>query len=128
MILVDSTVLIDYLRTVDAKLLATMQKHGAAICGVMGAEILAGKRGPKHRQDLVQFLDGFQQVSLPANLWDQVGDNLATLRAGGLAMPFADAIIATLGLALDVEIWARDRHFKDMQTVLPALKLFQEPP
>jgi predicted nucleic acid-binding protein len=128
MILIDSTVLIDYLRTGDAKLLTSMQTHGAAVCGVMRAEVLTGARGPKHRRDLIQFLDGFQQVTFPASLWDQVGDNLASLRAAGITVPFADAIIATLGIVLDVEIWARDRHFNDMQKALPALKLFQEPP
>jgi len=128
MIIVDSTVLIDYLRSVDAGLLATMQKHGPAICGVMRAEVVAGARGPKHRRDLIQFLDGFQQISLPETLWDQIGDNAAMLRAGGVTVPFTDVIIATLAIALDVEVWARDRHFKDMQKVLLALKLFQEPP
>jgi predicted nucleic acid-binding protein len=128
MIIVDSTVLIDYLRTVDPNLLATMQKHGAAICGVTRAEVLTGARGPKHRRDLIQILDGFQQVSFPASLWDQVGDNLALLRGAGVTVPFVDAVIATLGITLDVEIWARDRHFKDMQKVLPGLKLFPEPP
>ena len=80
MILVDSTVLIDYLRQGDAALLATMQANGAAICGVTRAEILHGARGPKHRQKLMQLLDTFPLVSMPDSAWDAVGDHLAILR------------------------------------------------
>ena len=40
----------------------------------------------------------------------------------------ADVIIATLGIHLDVEVWARDHHYLDIQKVLPVLKLFKEPP
>jgi hypothetical protein len=40
----------------------------------------------------------------------------------------ADAVIATLGIENDVEVWARDPHFPMMQQNLPRLKLFQEPP
>jgi len=128
MILVDASVLINFLRTKDAKIDGLLRSLPVAVCGVTRAEVFAGARDPKERQKLVTFLKPFQHIPIADSVWDQVGDNLAALRAAGLTVPFADAIIATLGIALDVEIWARDRHFKDMQQVLPALKLFQEPP
>ena len=43
-------------------------------------------------------------------------------------MPFPDALIATIAIDNDLELWNYERHFADMQKVLPALKLFQEPP
>jgi predicted nucleic acid-binding protein len=61
-------------------------------------------------------------------LWDLVGDTLATLNARGLTVPFADAVVATLGIEHDIEVWARDAHFSAMQKILPQLKLFPEPP
>jgi len=33
-----------------------------------------------------------------------------------------------LAIELDLELWNHDRHFTHIQTVLPRLKLFQEPP
>jgi predicted nucleic acid-binding protein len=57
-----------------------------------------------------------------------VGDHLAELRRNGLTVPVPDAVIATLGMHLDIEVWSRDPHFPSMQRILPALKLFQEPP
>jgi len=128
MILVDSTVLIDYFRKKDQKLLSLMKTQGGAVCGIVRAEILHGARDARHRGRLRAGLNALHQISLPEALWDLVGDNLAALRAAGVTVPFTDAILATLALSLDIEFWARDKHFSAIQKVLPQLKLFQEPP
>jgi predicted nucleic acid-binding protein len=128
MILVDTSVLIDYLQTNDARLLSLMQKHGAAVCGITRAEVLCGALGAKHRQRLLSALNVLQLASIPDTLWDTVGDHLAALRAGGVTIPFPDAVIAALAIDLDIELWTRDKHFADVQRILPQLKLFQEPP
>lgn len=128
MILVDSTVVIDYLRTADAKLVSVFRIHDAAICGATRAEVLNGTRSPSHRTQLINALNTFKQLSFPEALWDNLGDNLRALRAAGVTVPFADVIIATVAIENDVELWARDNQFKLIQTVLPRLRLFQEPP
>jgi predicted nucleic acid-binding protein len=128
MILVDTSVLIDYQRTRDPKLKQLFTAQTVAICGATRAELLHGARNLGNRRNLLRFLNTFQQVSIPDALWDTVGDHLATLRAAGLTIPFADAVIITVGIVNDFEVWARDQHFSDVQRVLPALRLFQEPP
>jgi predicted nucleic acid-binding protein len=70
----------------------------------------------------------FRRRRFPSLSWDAVGDNLAALRAAGIAVPFADVVIATLGICLGVEVWTRDKQFGLMQSALPGLRLFQEPP
>jgi len=62
-ILLDTSVLIDYLRTTDPRLLALMQQHGAAICGLTRADILYGALGPKRRQRILATLNTFAQLS-----------------------------------------------------------------
>lgn len=128
MILVDTGVLIDFLRTKEPKLDRLFRTQAVAICGVTRAEILAGTRGVQDRQRLLRFLGRFHQVLMPEACWDVVGDNLATLFARGLTVPVPDAIIATLGIENDIEVWARDPHFPAIQKLLTRLKLFQEPP
>jgi predicted nucleic acid-binding protein len=128
MILVDSTVVIDYTRGQDAKLQALLLALPVGICGVVRAEVLHGARDAAHRQKLVTELAAFQFVPIPDSLWDAVGDHLAALRRRGVTVPFADAVIAAVGIANDIEVWARDPHFPAMQKVLPQLRLFQEPP
>lgn len=114
MILVDSTVLIDYLRTRDKKLYVMMKTNDGAVCGVIGTEVLHGARGPKHRQRILAALNAPKQIATPEDIWDIVGDNLAMPRGAGITVPFADAVIATVAIENEVE--------------LLQLRLFQEPP
>jgi len=128
MILVDTSVVIDYTRSGDPKMLALFQAHSAAICGITRAEVLAGVRSPKHRGRLVAALNSFVPLSIPESLWDEIGDYLLALRTGGVTVPFADVVIAAVAIAHDVDLWTRDAQFALIQGVLPQLRLFQEPP
>jgi predicted nucleic acid-binding protein len=128
MILTDTSVVVDFLRTADPKLRHLIVVNNAAICGVTRAEILHGARNPAHRQRLLRALNLFHQVPFPDLLWDDVGDHLAALRAAGVTVPLADVIIATVAIANDIELWTRDQQFALIQAILPKLRLFQEPP
>ena len=128
MILVDASVIIEYLQSPDPNLLSVLQSNDAAICGVTRAEVLAGSRSPKQRQRLAALLDSLSQVALDDAIWDDVGDHLATLRAAGITVPFPDAVLSALAISMDIELWARDQHFLLIQRVCPALKLFQDRP
>jgi predicted nucleic acid-binding protein len=64
----------------------------------------------------------------PEAIWDKVGDVLAQLRGGGVTVPLADALLCALALELGVEVWARDSDFRNMQRILPTLKLYREKP
>ena len=105
MILVDASVLIDFLRTKHPKLDSLLRSLPVAVCGVTRAEILAGSRNPSDRRRLLAFLRPFQHVAITDSTWDQVGDNLAALYARGISVPFPDAVIATLGIENDIEVW-----------------------
>ena len=107
MILLDTTVVIDWSQSKDAKLRVLMPSLPAAVCGATQAEFLHGSRDPAHRQKLLTELATFQFVPMPDALWITVGDNLAALRSNGVTVPFADAVIATLGIENGIEIWAR---------------------
>jgi predicted nucleic acid-binding protein len=128
MILVDTSVVIDYTRGRDPKLQALLLALPVAVCGVTRAEVLCGSRDPTHRRRLLTALTAFQELTIPDTIWDIVGDNLAALRLKGITVPLPDVVIATLGIENDIEVWARDPHFPMMQAVLPRLRLFQEPP
>lgn len=128
MILVDTGVVIAYLRTGDPKLLALFASQSAAICGVTRAEVLHGVRNPADHSRFVAALNAFHQVTIDDAAWDDIGTHLVTLRAAGLPVPLADVIIAAVAIRQNLELWSRDQHHLAMQSVIPALKLFQEPP
>ena len=128
MILADSSVVIAYARGKDAKLTRLIPLHPAAVCGIVQAELLCGARDAAHRRKMLNLLAAFPQISMPESVWEIVGDSLAALRRQGVIVPFPDVAVASLGILNGLEVWARDSHFARMQTVLPPLKLFQEPP
>ena len=61
-------------------------------------------------------------------LWDALGRNLFTLRRSGITVPFTDALITTVEIENDLELWTHDTHFAMIQIALPRLRLFVEPP
>jgi len=127
MILADTSVIVEYLRAPTGRVLTLLSENDAAICGVIRTEVLAGARDPAHLQRIATALDAFGYLSTSERIWDALGDNLRALRAAGLTVPLADALIATVAIEHGVEVWTRDAHFARMQTFLPQLRLFQEP-
>src|SRR5438876_6361203 len=97
MILVDTSVVIDWSPGKDAKLRLLIPSLPVAVCGVTQAELLHGSRDPAHRQKLLADLGTFQFVPTPDASWITVGDNLAALRSRGVAVPLADVMSLAVG-------------------------------
>ena len=127
MILTDTSVLIDYDRG-DPKLARLFPTLPVVHGGPTRAEFLSGARNPADRQRLLVTLAAFPPVPVPEPIWDAVGDDLLVLRRAGVVVPFPDVVVATVGIAHNIEVWARDKHFPLMALHLPALRLFAEPP
>jgi predicted nucleic acid-binding protein len=108
-------------------MIQTIKDHDAAICGATLAEIYAGARLPKDFQKYDAALSIFARVAIPKKIWPSLGRNLALMGARGISVPFPDALIATVALENDLQLWQHDRHFPDIQKVIPMLKLFPEP-
>ncbi len=128
MILTDTSVVIDFVRTADRKLQQLIVAHAATICGVTRAEVLIGARNAAHRVRMLAVLQLFQQLPIPDTLWGDIGDNLAALRRSGITVPFNNVVIATVAVSNGIELWTRDKQFAMMQQILTPLQLFQEPP
>lgn len=68
MILTDTSVVVDYVRGQDTRLVALVPTLPAAICGMVRAEVLCGARSPRHRALLEGVLNSFQQAPFPEHL------------------------------------------------------------
>ncbi len=129
MILLDTSVLIEFLRSPTEAMLGVFEEYAAAICGVTRAEVLAGARDSAHLGRIAESLDVLEHVVIAEEFWDVLGKNLSLLRAAGVTVPLADAMIGSLAIGNDLELWTYDSHFERMQKVLPELQLFvPEPP
>jgi predicted nucleic acid-binding protein len=127
MILLDTTVLVAYLRARSATLRAVLVSSPMAICGVTRAELLHGARNPADALALIAALDEFVQIPIDQPAWDEMGRNLSLLRSAGITVPFPDALIATVAIREKSELWTFDAHFQAMRSVLPGLGLFDGP-
>lgn len=129
-ILIDTCVLIDSVRAkgTDLKLVRLFAVLPLAVAGVVRSELLTGAKDPADRAKLVALLNRFAQFRTAEPLWDKIGDNRAALRRTGVSVPYQDAVLATLAIDADLEVWTRDTQFKMIQRALPALRLFVEPP
>lgn len=128
MILVDTSVVVDFLRKRDPRIHQILNQYQGAICGITRAEILLGARDPSHFQTLLRAMAGFPVVPMGEALWDKAGEYMFSLKSAGITVPLPDGIIAALAIEHDVELWTRDNHFALMQPILPSLRLFVEPP
>ena len=128
MILLDTSVVVDWLRYKDAKVAWHIGRSPLVVCGVTRTEILHGARDAGHRSSLAQSLDMFLQVDFQPRFWDEAGDLAATLRSCGFALPFADVLIAAVAIGTSLPLWTRDKHFTEMSQAIPALKLFVDSP
>jgi predicted nucleic acid-binding protein len=128
MILLDTSVLVEYFRSPAGPLPDLFKTIRPTICGVVRAELLHGARNPSHMTQLRLAIDQLPQLHVPADIWDELGTNLCTLRLNGLTVPFADALLATIAIRAGAELWTYDRHHTLILNVLPKLRLFQQPP
>ena len=124
MILVDTCVIINYLRTPTPKIKKIFQKNEIAICGVVMAELLRGAVSEKQFNQLKSSLECFEYIPFEQVDWDNLARLLYTLKTNGIAVPFQDAMIALLAIKTGCQLWTTDHHFSILQSVLPELKLF----
>ena len=128
MILLDTSVLIHFLRTADPKIAAVLTANSVAVSVVTRAEILHGSKSEPDFRKLTAMLDQFLQVGVEPDPWDDLARNLYELRRRGIVVPFPDALIATIAIRNSLDLYAYDKHFPLVKAAFPSLKLFVEPP
>lgn len=127
MILLDTSVIVGYLRRPSDAVRAIFLEHEAAICGVTLAELLFGAKNPTDLDRLVAAIQGFRRLEIAEGVWTSLGYTLFQLRTQGIVVPFQDVLLATVAMYHRVALWSYDAHFPMIQSALPMLKLFEEP-
>ena len=127
MILLDTSVLVRYLKTGSPAIREVLASAECAVCGVTRAEILHGARTNQDAANLAAAMDSFIQLTINQTTWDHLGLHLASLRTNGLPMPFQDVLLAAIAIDYDTELWSYDAHFRAIQGVLKTLRLFDGP-
>ena len=126
MILIDTSLLIDYFRGKDSTLNYLIESENLAICGIILAELLHGINSENEKLLICDAIADFEWISIDDGIWNSVGNNLNLLRKNGLNIPFQDAILSTLCIEKNLRIATKDKHFKEISNILPKLQVYPE--
>lgn len=123
MILVDTSVIIDFWKNPSVEAKNIFLTEGVAICGIVKAELIHGAKSEKDIEAINKALNGFHYVTIDDAVWNDLGNLLFQLRNKGITVPFQDALMVTVARNGGLTIWTKDNHFKLIQEVFPDLKL-----
>lgn len=124
MILLDTSVIVEYWRKPTRDMEEALSRLNPCICGVVLAELLQGARTEFDVVRTERALAGFHSVSIPEVVWRSLGLNQSALRKVGLKVPFQDVLLATVAIERGLELWTLDKHYSLIQPVLKGLRLF----
>ena len=85
---------------------------------------MRGSNSEGQFSQMEEALNDFIYLPFSEKDWISLSKQFITLKQNGLAVPFQNTMIAYLAIKHNCELWTNDKHFKLMQVVLPALRLF----
>ena len=122
-ILVDTNILIDYLKNPTDNATKIFEENEIATCGVVVTELLRGSKSSKETQKLKAALECFDYLDFEKSDWIEIAELFAKLKKSGVTVPFQDGIISYLAIKHNCKVWTKDNHFKIIQAVIPLLEL-----
>ncbi len=125
MILVDTSIIVDYWHKPDKHTEHVIGTEDVCICGIIKAELVHGAKSHSDVPKIKEALQVFEYLEINEQVWERLGNLLMTLRNKGLSVPFQDAAIAAVALEYGLELWTNDKHYKMIAGVVPELILFQ---
>ena len=121
-VLIDTCAWIDFLRQPQGGLGDQVEQllvsEGAALCGVVQAELMQGAKGRKELDQLDFLLANVPCFEITPTDWLSAGRLLAQLRAKGVQVPLSDALIAVCAKRNQAPVLTLDQHFQHLGVVL----------
>jgi len=125
MILVDTSIIVEYWKNPKREYTDVFITQDIAICGIVQAELIYGARSNKEVVKIISALECFNFIDIDKEDWNGIGKFLHKLRIKGVKIPFQDAIIAYLAVKNNIPLWTRDKHFELIRDVIKELKVYK---
>ncbi|GAB4221279.1 MAG TPA: PIN domain-containing protein [Spirochaetota bacterium] len=125
MILVDTSIIVEYWKNPKREYTDVFITQDIAICGIVQAELIYGARSNKEVEKIISALECFNFIDIDKEDWNGIGKFLHKLRIKGVKIPFQDAIIAYLAVKNNIPLWTRDKHFELIRDVIKELKVYK---
>lgn len=122
-ILVDTNILIDYLKKPTDEATKIFEQNEIATCGVVITELLRGAKSEKESDKLKLALECFEYLDFEKTDWIEIAELFAKLKKSDITIPFQDGIISYLAIKHNCKVWTKDAHFKIIQAAIPVLDL-----
>ncbi len=117
MILVDSTLYVDWLRRrIDFPRLLEpwVRSRSLWLCGVIRVEVIRGILNPNQKTRVEEFFDLIPDIPTDPDLWHDVTSLAWKLDRDGKALPLTDLIISAGALKVGAKVVTFDRHFLEV--------------
>ena len=125
MVLVDTSVWINFLDRGDLKLRAELEallrRDEVATAGLVLAELRHGCRSPQQLRVLLQAMQPLVYFEADRDSWLRAGELAAECAARGHSVKIADCLLAALAMREDCAIFTLDRDFER----IPRLRLYR---
>ena len=123
-VLIDTSVLIDYLRDTRpnaAAVTALIHAKQLHTTGIIMAELLQGTKNTTEESYVSELLDALPAVEITAALWIKAGKLSCSLRRNGITLPLSDIAIAVTAMEYNLSVFTLDGHFKN----IPGVKIYK---
>ena len=122
-ILVDTSVWIDYFQNKDSSISEEMDRilseDKVYVPKVVIAELIKGAKSSKETAVIEDFLEAFHIIDQEKDSWIKAGRLSRDLKKHGQTIHLLDCYIAIIAQEFRCKIFTLNRHFKDIQKVLP---------
>lgn len=121
MILVDSTLYIEWLRTrKDFHILLKpwLRSDQIRICGIIRVEVVRGILAADQRKRVEEFFDLIPEIRIDESLWQQTALLAWRLDRKGIVLPTTDLVIAACALYVQACVITLDKHFEQIPDLL----------
>ena len=122
-ILVDTSVWIDYFQNKDSSISEEMDRilseDKVYVPKVLIAELIQGAKSSKEISVIEDFVEAFHIIDQEKDSWIKAGRLSRDLKKHGQTIHLLDCYIAIIAQESGCKIFTLNRHFKDIQKVLP---------
>lgn len=126
-ILIDTSVWIDYFQNknspVAEKMDSILSEENVFVPKIVVAELIQGAKSSKEIAVIEDFLEAFHIIDQKEDTWIKAGGLSYDLKKSGKTIHLLDCYIAIIAQEYSCKIFTLNRHFKDIQKVLPVLLL-----
>ena len=98
MILVDTSVIIDFWHKPDKRTEQIISNEDVCICGIIKSELIHGAKSHSDVSKIKEALQVFEYLDINEQVWETLGKILMLLRGRGISVPFQDALIAAVAI------------------------------